>query len=52
MSVGVEWMLALLLKPLFLIILFGCIVLPIEWVIWKLLPEGKLKRLLFFKWKA
>ena len=38
---------ALLLKPFAALVLFGLIVLPIELVLAKFWPEGRLKRVLF-----
>jgi hypothetical protein len=38
------WLLALLLKPLFLLLVFGGICLPIRWAAHKWLPEGPLKQ--------
>lgn len=43
---------ALLIKPLALLALFVLIVFPIKWAILKLLPDGKLKRLLNFRWEV
>lgn len=45
------WQIAILLKPLGLIVLFG-----FTWAVAKVIkphiPEGKLKRFLFFSWKV
>lgn len=38
---------ALLLKPFAALVLFGLVVLPIELVLAKFWPEGRLKRVLF-----
>lgn len=46
------WQLGLLLKPLIALAIMVLIVLPIKWLFWKLIPEGKLKRVLFFSWKV
>lgn len=46
------WQLGLLLKPFIAFAIMVAIVLPIKWLFWKLLPEGKLKRILFFSWKV
>lgn len=43
---------ALLLKPLIFLLIFALIIIPLKWIVWKLLPEGRLKRLLFFSWKV
>jgi hypothetical protein len=40
------WQLVLLIKPLGVFLFFVAIVAPIEWLILKLLPEGKFKNLL------
>ncbi len=40
------WMIALLLKPLMLFAFFVLIVAPIEWLILKVVPQGKLRNLL------
>ncbi len=41
-----EWFLALALKPLAALILFGLIALPGRIAVQKWMPEGRLKRLL------
>lgn len=46
------WQLAMLFKPLGLLILFVGILLPLKWLFHKIIPEGRLKRLLFFSWKV
>lgn len=45
-------LLAIVLKPFVAIVLFGFVALPISLVIKKYLPEGRLKRLLFFTWRT
>lgn len=44
-----EWMWALLLKPLAVFLFFIVLVAPIEWIAAKLLPNGKIKKILFKK---
>lgn len=44
-------MLAIILKPLGLLVLFG-FVHSIAMLVWKYLPEGRLKRFLFISWKV
>lgn len=45
-------MLAVLIKPLVFLVVFGLIVLPIKLAVQKWLPEGRLKRALFREyWK-
>lgn len=39
--------LAMIIKPLFMLVVFGCIVIPVELLVKRYLPEGKLKRILF-----
>jgi len=43
------WMIAILLKPLGLIVLFG-IAYYVKCLVFKL-PEGKLKKILFLSWR-
>ena len=45
------WTLAIILKPLILVLYFlpGAI---IAWYLRKRLPEGRLKRILFFSWRV
>jgi len=43
---------SLLLKPFIAIAIMCLIVVPIKWVFWKFLPEGRLKRFLFISWKV
>lgn len=44
------WMIAIVLKPLGLLALCGVAYLGAKFA-GKILPEGKLKRILFFSWK-
>ena len=44
-----SWLLAVVLKPVAALILFGLICLPIKMAVHKILPDGKVKRLLFRK---
>lgn len=46
------WILAIIVKPFALAVLFLVIVWPIERAISRLLPEGRLKRILFFSWRV
>lgn len=46
------WHWALILKPLALLFLFVCIVYPIKWLLLRWLPDGKLRRLLLFRWRV
>lgn len=39
--------LALILRPLIALILLAVVIRPICWVVWKVLPAGRLKRVLF-----
>lgn len=41
------WGWAIVLKPLFLLVLFGVIVLPIEMLLYRFFPESRLKVILF-----
>lgn len=43
------WLIALLLKPLGALILFGCIALPGRILVQKYMKEGKLKRFLLLR---
>jgi hypothetical protein len=45
------WQLAIVLKPLGLIVLFGFTWYLSRWIK-QYLPEGRLKRFLFFSWKV
>jgi len=47
-----SWQLAVVLKPLGMLLIMVAIVLPIKWIFWKLIPEGRIKRILFFSWKV
>ena len=40
------WLLAVVLKPFFALVLFGLICLPARLAVQRWMPEGKLKRLL------
>lgn len=40
------WVIGLLLKPLGALIIFGGIALPIRWLIWHKMPEGRLKNII------
>lgn len=42
----------LILKPFLAVVLFGLIALPLSLWIGKFIPEGRIKRILFFKWRA
>ena len=44
-----SWLLALVLKPLVFLFFFLCIIFPLKFLAMKLLPDGKLKRLLFIR---
>lgn len=44
--------LALVLKPFIALVLFGLIALPLSLFIKRHLPEGRLKRILFFSWRT
>lgn len=44
-----NWQLALLLKPLAAVILFGCVALPGRFIVQKYMKDGKLKRLLLLR---
>jgi hypothetical protein len=39
--------LALILRPVIALVLLALIVRPICYVVWKLIPDGKIKRILF-----
>lgn len=45
------WQIALLLKPLGLVVLFSFTYIVAR-LIARLIPEGRIKRILFFKWKV
>lgn len=40
------WMLAILLKPLGALIIFGGIALPVRWLVFHKMPESKWKNIL------
>jgi hypothetical protein len=42
-----SFVLALILKPFFIFAFFGLLVAPISWVLFKLIPDGELKLILF-----
>jgi hypothetical protein len=46
------WLLAIVLKPFALLVLFVIIILPIERFASKHLPDGRLKQILFFSWEV
>jgi hypothetical protein len=46
------WQWAIVLKPFGLLILFGFTFIVARKIIEPLIPEGKLKRFLFFSWKV
>lgn len=41
------WLLAVILKPFILLIVFVGIMWPIKMLFWKFLPDGPMKKLLF-----
>lgn len=41
-----NFLIALLFKPLFFLLIFGGICLPIRWAVYKWLPEGRVKSVL------
>jgi hypothetical protein len=41
------WAIAILIKPIALLIFFGFIVLPIKLLFQRIIPDGRIKRLLF-----
>jgi len=41
------WILAVIIRPFALLVLFVLIVLPIKYVVWRVMKDGKLKRILF-----
>lgn len=43
------WVIALLVKPFLLLILFGCIALPGRIAVQRYMREGKIKRLLLYR---
>lgn len=44
------WQWAALLRPLFLLILFGLVVIPIEVAFIRWFPDGRIKRFLLTRW--
>lgn len=40
------WILALIFKPLASFLILGGIALPIRWLVWHKMPEGKIKNAL------
>jgi hypothetical protein len=48
----IEMMAAIFLKGFVLLAVFGLVVLPIEMLLKRYLPEGRLKRVLFFRWSV
>jgi len=40
------WLLAVILKPFFSLLLFGVICLGIRWLVWHKMPESRLKQIL------
>lgn len=45
------WLLAIILKPFGLLLLFGLVALLV-FPLRKHMPEGRLKRILFFSWRV
>ncbi len=45
-------LIAIVLKPFIALAVFAGIVIPIELAVKRALPEGKLKRILFFSWRV
>jgi hypothetical protein len=45
-SGGMEWLLALLIKPFVALVVFGLICLPARFALQRHMPDGKLKRFL------
>ena len=49
------WQLSLILKPLIAIVIMAAVVflaVKLEWIIKRFVPEGKIKRILLFRWKV
>lgn len=46
------WQIGLMLKPLLILAFMIVIVFPIKWLILKVIPEGRIKRILLFSWKV
>lgn len=42
-----SWVIALIIRPLALLVFMVLIVVPIEYLFWKIIPEGRVKRFLF-----
>ncbi len=47
-----SWHLAIALKPLIALVIMLAIVLPVKWLFLHAIPEGRLKRILFYSWKV
>lgn len=45
------WMWAAFLKPLVLVILFACVLHPARRAVERYWPEGRIKRVLLFRWE-
>lgn len=45
------WQLAIVLKPFGLLVLFGFTFFFAR-IVWKILPDGKIKRFLFIRWRV
>jgi len=39
--------LAIVLRPFAYAVLFGLVIAPVMWMLWKVIPEGRLKTMLF-----
>lgn len=44
------WAIAWVIKPFALFLLFVAVVIPLKIVILRFIPEGRLRRILLFKW--
>jgi len=44
-----SWSLAIILRPLFLLVVVGLILVPARLAVQRYLPEGRLKRILLFR---
>jgi hypothetical protein len=42
--------LAMALKPILALIVFGLFIRPIAYLLYKIIPEGKIKRVLFWRY--
>lgn len=42
-----NWLIAIMLKPFFALILFGFIVLPVKLWLFKYIPRGKIRNILY-----